>query len=108
VSFHEWQFGYIDAEWLKNSAKREPAVNAGALIADLGDDTYLVTGRHARVSFALPDARKNEHMIFEAVDEVEFVDGDWHVLRRWNGDQIDWGLNFTGYDAVLRVRLATY
>ena len=47
-------------------------------------------------------------MIFEAVDEVEFVDGEWRVLRRWNGDQIDWGLNFTGRDAVLRVKLATY
>jgi beta-galactosidase GanA len=108
ISFHEWQFGYIDAEWLKDAAKREPAINAGALIADLGNDTFLVTGRHARVSFALAEARGEEHMIFEAVDEVEFADGEWRVLRRWNGDQIDWGLNFTERDAVLRVKLATY
>jgi beta-galactosidase GanA len=108
LAFHEWQFGHIDAEWLQQYPKREPDVNAGALIAQLDDDTYLVTGRNARVSFALPAARTGEHMEFVAVDEVAFRDGRWETLRRWNGDQIDWGLNFRERDQVLRVTLATY
>ena len=34
--------------------------------------------------------------------------GTWKFLRVWNGDQTDWGLNFTSVPQVLRVRLATY
>jgi hypothetical protein len=30
------------------------------------------------------------------------------VDRLWNGDQTDYGLNFTGLPQVLRVHLATY
>ncbi|MEJ2299164.1 MAG: DUF5597 domain-containing protein [Woeseiaceae bacterium] len=108
LAFHEWQFGHIDAEWLKQYPKREPATNAGALIAQLDEDTYLVTGRNVRVSFALPESRAAEHMEFVAVEEVAFRDGRWETLRRWNGDQIDWGLNFRERDEVLRVTLATY
>ena len=60
------------------------------------------------MSFALPDSRAGEHMEFVAVEEVVFRDGRWETLRRWNGDQIDWGLNFRERDEVLRVTLATY
>jgi beta-galactosidase GanA len=108
LAFHEWQFGNIDAEWLQQYPKREPAVNAGALIAALDENTYLVTGRNTRVSFALPESRSGEHLEFVAVDEIAYRDGRWEVLRRWNGDQVDWGLNFRDRDQVLRVTLATY
>jgi beta-galactosidase GanA len=111
VAFDQWQFGWSDAEWLPQE-KREPAQNAGALIAELEPDIYLVTGRNARVSFRLSEARpesgKPERMILAAVDEVVFRDGAWRVVRRWNGDQTDWGLNFTERNQVLRVKLATY
>lgn len=108
LAFHEWQFGHIDAEWLQQYPKREPANNAGALIAQLGENTYLVTGRNVRVTFGLPESRGGEHLEFVAVDEVVFRDGRWETLRRWNGDQVDWGLNFRERDQVLRVTLATY
>jgi hypothetical protein len=28
--------------------------------------------------------------------------------RRWNGDQVDWGLNFTVQPRVLKVKMAKY
>jgi Domain of unknown function (DUF5597) len=34
------------------------------------------------------------------------VNGKWQFLRVWNGDQTDWGLNFTSVPQVLRVRFA--
>ena len=34
--------------------------------------------------------------------------GAWLFERVWNGDQTDWGLNFTAEPHVLRVKLATY
>jgi hypothetical protein len=59
----------------------------------MGVDAYLVTGRNARVTFRLPKARESERMIIEVVDEVVLRGGGWQVIRRWNGDQFDWGLN---------------
>jgi hypothetical protein len=34
--------------------------------------------------------------------------GRWQPRRVWNGDQVDWGPNFTSIPQVLHVRLATY
>jgi beta-galactosidase GanA len=91
-----------------------PAGNAppsgGALIAELGPDDYLVTGCHVRVTFSLssaadPAARR---VIFARVEEGHYDNGQWIFDRLWNGDQTDWGLNFSSVPQVLRVQLATY
>jgi len=42
------------------------------------------------------------------VEEGLYENGQWHFLREWNGDQTDWGLNFTSQPQVLHVKLATY
>ena len=34
--------------------------------------------------------------------------GQWVFERVWNGDQTDYGLNFTSAPQLLRVKLATY
>ena len=33
----------------------------------------------------------------------QFVDGEWVMRRRWNGDQIDYGLNFDAEPVLLKV-----
>jgi hypothetical protein len=78
----------------------------GALIAQLGPDEYLVTGSHVRVGFAPADGRKNWMMA--RVEEGYYDNGAWKFVRLWNGDQTDWGLNFTSMPQVLRVKLASY
>jgi beta-galactosidase GanA len=80
----------------------------GVAIAELGPDEYLVTGFHARVSFYPSQELEGEQMIFAKVEEGHFSNGEWVFERVWNGDQIDWGLNFSGNPHVLKVRLATY
>jgi beta-galactosidase GanA len=84
-----------------------PTPSGGVLIAELGPDEYLVTGFHARVNFELaePGGRKPQ---YARVEEGHYDRGQWVFERVWNGDQIDWGLNFTSEPQVLRVRLATY
>jgi len=85
-----------------------PTPSGGVLIAELGPDEYLVTGFHARVNFDLtqPNGR---HPQFARVEEGHYDDhGQWVFERVWNGDQIDYGLNFTSMPQVLRVRLASY
>jgi hypothetical protein len=43
------------------------------------------------------------------VEEGSFAeDGIWKMTRVWNGDQTDYGLNFTAQPVLLRVKLGTY
>lgn len=85
----------------------DPA-SGGAVIAELNADEFLVTGLHARVSFFPSRELQGEQMIVARVEEGHFEDGRWVFERVWNGDQIDWGLNFSGNPHVLKVKLATY
>jgi len=42
------------------------------------------------------------------VEEGRYEDGEWKFLRLWNGDETDFGLNFTNLGRVVRIRLGTY
>lgn len=110
VRFRLWQFGMHDWTWLGDLPPRERAfVDGGAVVARLGEDDYVVTGQWARVSFErkdLGDGRTGEVI---RVEQGHFNDqGEWVFERRWNGDQTDYGLNFTGRPVLLRVRLADH
>jgi beta-galactosidase GanA len=85
-----------------------PLPEGGVLVGRLGPDEFLVTGLHARVSFALADAKSPQQVQYAQVEEGTVEKGTWKALRVWNGDQVDWGLNFTSIPQVLHVRLATY
>jgi beta-galactosidase GanA len=108
LSFNQWQFG--QKEWFPN-VKDTPAwrpLSGGALLAELGPDEFLLTGQNVRVSFGVGGGRKANGLIFDFVEEGEYQDGKWTRIRRWNGDQTDYGLNLTEARQILRVKLATY
>ena len=92
--------------WFQGAVPGNPEPIGGALIAELGPDEFLVTGMHARVTLH-PSAR-DEALIYDRVEEGRYVDGAWQFQRNWNGDQTDYGLNFSDAVQLLRVRLATY
>ncbi len=77
-----------------------------ALVARLGDDQFLVAGFFCRVDFRPGDSGMQRE--FLTVEEGAFENGRFEVLRNWNGDQTDWGLNFSSAPQVLRVLLGTY
>jgi beta-galactosidase GanA len=85
-----------------------PVPEGGVLVGRLGTDEFLVTAVHARVAFELADGKSGKQMQYARVEEGRYENGKWKFLRVWNGDQVDWGLNFTSVPQVLRVRLATY
>ncbi|HEX8755645.1 MAG TPA: DUF5597 domain-containing protein [Steroidobacteraceae bacterium] len=85
-----------------------PVPEGGVLVGRLGRDEFLVTGLHARVAFELADARSGQQVQYAQVEEGSYVKGVWKPIRVWNGDQVDWGLNFTSIPQVLHVKLATY
>jgi beta-galactosidase GanA len=76
------------------------------MVAQLGPDEFLVTGVHCRVSFATSEPRKQTQLI--RVEEGAYKNGAWHAIRIWNGDQTDYGLNFTNLPQVLRVTVSTF
>ena len=78
-----------------------------ALVAQLSPDEFLVTGIDARVELALPPGEKGHMQILRAEEGV-YENGAWKILRLWNGDQTDWGLNFTHLNKVVHVKLGTY
>lgn len=90
------------------AAPGNPRPEGGALIGKLGTDEFLVTGVHARVAFELAAGAGARQMQYVRVEEGTYANGVWKPLRVWNGDQLDWGLNFTSLPQALRVRLGTY
>jgi hypothetical protein len=80
----------------------------GALIGQLGENEFLVAGIHCRVDVEPSDKGTGKQRQFLRVEEGTYEEGVFQPARIWNGDQTDWGLNFTSAPQVLRVSLGTY
>ncbi|VVT01313.1 Glycoside hydrolase [Erythrobacter sp. EC-HK427] len=109
AKYARWQFGQDEWTWLESDP--HPLAEApvgGALVAQLDADTFLVTGRHVRIEFDLAQAEAGEHAQLLEAQEGSFVNGEWIMRRRWNGDQIDYGFNFGDQPIWLRVEMGTY
>lgn len=108
VTYGEWQFGSIEAPWMAKAEKQpdREIPDAGALIAQLSPNEFLITGYRARLTFG---SAKGERFMVSRVEEGHFDDkGQWVFDRLWNGDQVDYGLNLTTLPQILKVKLATY
>lgn len=93
--------------WFQGEPPGNPEPIGGALIAELGPDEFLVTAHHARVTLH-PASEAVGRMIYDRVEEGRYENGQWQFQRNWNGDQTDYGLNFSSATQLLRVKLATY
>jgi beta-galactosidase GanA len=60
-----------------------------------------------RLNFG-PTEKGGPASMMARVEEGHFVEGQWVFDRVWNGDQTDYGLNFTSAPQVLKVKMATY
>jgi beta-galactosidase GanA len=102
-----WAFG--QPEWhpeVPPSPNKQRPVG-GAAIIQLGPDEFLVAGSDLRLEFGLNQPATGENSQFLDVEEGTFVNGQWVMKRRWNGDQVDYGLNLAE-PVLLKVRLGTY
>ena len=110
LDFGAWKvyvgFGQPEFGGGQQGAPGNQPASGGALVAQLGPSEFLITGTHCRIDFnpATPGKQRQ----FVRVEEGSYVDGFWQMTRLWNGDQSDYGLNFTMLPQVLRVTLATY
>jgi len=101
ATFGQWQFG-------TDQPTGNPQPTGGIAIAQLGPDEYLVAGYDTRIAFSLADGAKGQAMLYERVEQGHYDNGKWVFERVQNGDQTDYGLNFTHVPQVLRVKLGTY
>ena len=83
-----------------------PVPTGRALVAQLGENQFLVAGYSSRVDFrpAAADRRRQ----FMRVDEGTYENGVFKFIRILNGDETDYGLNFRSDPVVLRVSLGVY
>ncbi len=102
VSYGLPQFGPGD------HAPGNPEPVGGALVAQLGENQFLVSGFFCRVEFHPSDSASGKQREFLRVEEGMYEDGVFKTIRLWNGDQTDYGLNFTSASQVLRVSLGSY
>ena len=113
-----------------NRGAGNPKLEGRALVAQLEDGRFLVTGYFCRVDFrpaGEEQQRKSQHIVegtqqnpsalidgkwqhrqFLRVEEGTYEGGVFKLIRNWNGDETDWGLDFGEEPVVLRVSLATY
>jgi beta-galactosidase GanA len=101
-----WQFGQRERVGTATSPNKELPVGGAALI-QLGPDEFLVAGSDVRLGFSLDQPASGENSQFLDVEEGTFENGSWVMRRRWNGDQVDYGINLAA-PALLKVRLGTY
>jgi len=107
--YGRWSFGEDDWTWIQRDEHplKDEAVG-GALVAQLDADTFLVSGQHVKLRFALAEPGEGESAQLIEAQEGHFVDGEWVMTRRWNGDQIDYGFNFGAEPVWLRITMGSY
>jgi len=93
--------------WIDPPVGNNPA-SGGAVIAQLSENEYLVIAHKARVEFKPSSELAGKKFMIERVEEGHYEKGKWIMDRVWNGDQTDWGLNFTARAHVLKVKMASY
>ncbi len=109
AQYARWQFGEDD--WTFIDSDPHPLADVptgGALVAQLDENTFLVSGNNVRVRFGLAAPEQGQSTQVIEAQEGSFVDGEWVMRRRWNGDQVDYGFNFGAEPVWLRVEMGTY
>jgi hypothetical protein len=113
-----------------NPGAGNPKPAGRALVGQLKDNQFLVAGYFCRVDFrpaGTEQQRKSQHIVegtqqnpsalidgkwqhrqFLRVEEGAYEDGVFKPIRIWNGDETDWGLDFSSEPVVLRVTLGIY
>ena len=78
-------------------------------VAQIGDDEFVIIGQYARLRIEPRSLDGKLGGMIASAEEGRFdAAGRWVMERRWNGDQVDHGLNFTGRPVVLKVKMGHY
>ncbi len=105
MTFGDWEMN------VSYGPRNGPGFNAQptgrALVAQLAPNQFLVTGMSSRVNFRPIGANIGKAWQFLRVEEGQYENGVFKPIRIWNGDETDWGLQFSTASQVVRVSLYT-
>jgi len=87
---------------LARSQTQQESPDGRILVAEVSKGEYLLAGYHARVMFRPTGKNQGKPWEYLIVEEGHYENGEFRADRILNGDQTDWGLNFTE-PTVLRV-----
>ena len=107
VSFGDWQFG--EKKWMAPGTDQPAHADkpvGGVAIAQIGPDEFVVIGQYARVR--IEPLVEAQTLLLRAEEGRYSAKGAWQMVRNWNGDQTDYGLNLTGKPVVLKVQMGRY
>jgi hypothetical protein len=80
-----------------------------ALVAQLSEDEFLVTGIDASVAFHVEGRLPGIRMQILSAEEGTYENGVWKASRLWNGDQTDRGINFHKHNKVaVKIHVGTF
>jgi hypothetical protein len=112
LSFDRWQavvtYGLPSlGNWMQ--PKGNPPADGGVVIPELGPDEFLAAGHHARLDFT-PTYAPGKKRLWMKVEEGSYdAAGKWKMVRVWNGNQTDFGLNLKADEnMLLKVRITTF
>ena len=111
TGYQRWQFGPSSQPIDPNDVPAASAQPNGAIaIAEIEPGQFILAGHRIRIDFAAKPSTDGKRRMVLRVEEGHFDDaGKWVFERIWNGDQVDYGLNFsTERPQLLRVVTATY
>ena len=110
AEYGQWQMGEADwAKWLKTDPHPDADRPVGGMVAaQIGPDAFLIAGTDVRVRLSLAAPARGEAGEIIRAEEGGFVAGKWVTTRVWNGDQTDYGFNFTANPVMLRVTMGSY
>lgn len=107
IDLGDWQatvsFGFPQQDGRTAPGTRD--AHGAVLIARLGTDQFLVTGRDVSVIFHLPGKKPWMNSQFLNVEQGSYQQGVWTPTRLWNGDETDRGLCFYQNPEVVQVRM---
>lgn len=106
AQYGRWAFGEDDWTWIARDPHPLAEVPTGGLVvAQLSENVFLVGGQNVKLRIALAQPGAGQQGEIIEAQEGRFVDGEWHMRRRWNGDQIDYGFNFGTEPVWLRIEM---
>jgi hypothetical protein len=74
-----------------NGFGAQPKPGGTAVIAQLGENEYVVMATQCRVAFQPGGAKKDKPWQFLKVEEGYYENGNFRLLRLRNGDEVGWG-----------------
>jgi hypothetical protein len=110
IDFGAWQatvsFGFPQSDGMPAPGTKD--TRGTALVAQIGPDEFLVTGRDVSVTFHLPGKPAWIRSEVVRAEQGIYENGAWKPLRLLNGDETDRGLCFYQKPDVVHVKMGRF